>query len=348
MSIAPAVSAWQLVRATTTVRQFHRAVGWALLAVGVGGLIYATEKYLLVLDRRFIENPADVMMRAFALAHFLVGWLFLFTSPRLRDRRAVTRLAAATLLGIGLCAVFAAFGATRNPLLVMFFYSYFLVHEVRDETHLYQVYGDGALDPANTALLRSMSRAAAVLLMLVLVVSYSLYIVAMDKRTPLDRAHPWLLWAGMAVLGSLCCWAVRRPLQLANRLYGDWRGFVNAHRPLLVVYLALFALLVAGTPLGSTAFNFIILVHVTAWLVFVHYQLRRRPPRASRSLWGWLKSTPTGFLVLHLGCVAVVLVLMAMRVYVWQRVGFVSELLASSNFCYWGLMHISMAFWSSR
>jgi hypothetical protein len=53
-------------------------------------------------------------------------------------------------------------------------------------------------------------------------------------------------------------------------------------------------------------------------------------------------------LVLHLGLLVVFLALLAVRVWVWQRVGVASQLLSSDTFCYWSLMHISVAFWSTK
>jgi hypothetical protein len=55
-----------------------------------------------------------------------------------------------------------------------------------------------------------------------------------------------------------------------------------------------------------------------------------------------------GFLTLHLALALAVLGLMAVRLHVWRRVGFLSEALASSRFSYWALMHICTSFWSSR
>jgi hypothetical protein len=181
--------------------------------------------------------------------------------------------------------------------------------------------------------------------MVVLAGGYLLYVAATDKRTPLDRAHPALPVAVVAALAAACVWACCRLHRCAG---GAWGGLAREYRPLLLVYASILGILVAGTLLGSTGFNLIILIHVTAWLVFVQYQLGRRPPVRTRNVWTWLRATPAGFLTLHLGIALVVLVLMAIRVHLWHRVGFVSELLASCNFCYWGLMHISMSFWSSR
>src|SRR5687767_13546496 len=90
-------------RDSTTVRQFHKATLLALLAVGVGAAIYCVETFALGSRHRFVENPADVMMRGFGLAHFWVGWLFLFTSPRLRSWGSRGNLLFWTCVGAGLC-----------------------------------------------------------------------------------------------------------------------------------------------------------------------------------------------------------------------------------------------------
>ena len=42
------------------------------------------------------------------------------------------------------------------------------------------------------------------------------------------------------------------------------------------------------------------------------------------------------------------LVLLALRVHLWQRSGLLCDLLKGSNFPYWSLMHIAMAYWHPR
>jgi hypothetical protein len=51
---------------------------------------------------------------------------------------------------------------------------------------------------------------------------------------------------------------------------------------------------------------------------------------------------------LHAGVVVLILVLLALRQYAWERSGWGCQLLAASSFPYWSLMHISMAFWRPR
>lgn len=349
MSMASATSPWQAAWGTTTIRQFQRALLIGLLAAMGTCLIYLVENYALRLERQFVESPVEVAMRALAMAHFTIAWLFLFTSPRLRNRQALCRLGVTTLLGAGLCLLFAHYGATRNPLLVMFFYGYFLVHEVRDEALIYQAYGDApAAGPDNASLLKALSLATTTVMMTALTLSYLAYITLVEKMTPLDQLPPGVVPAIVALLLLASGYTVYRCLQTAYRVHGSLQAFAFAYQPLLMVYAAILAILLLGSTLGSTGFNLIILLHVVAWLVFVPYQLGKRSGPRACNPWAWLRSTPLGFWVLHVGLALLFLALMGVRVHLWERVGFVSELLASGNFTYWGLMHISMSFWSSR
>src|SRR5215207_5493386 len=119
--------------ASLTWRQFRTAAVFVALAVGVGCLLYGVEKWLFDPPRRFVENPAEMMTRALGVAHFTVGWLFLFTSPKLRGPRPLARLLVWTAVGAALCAGYHLGGAGKNPLVLIAFYGLFLVHEVRDE-----------------------------------------------------------------------------------------------------------------------------------------------------------------------------------------------------------------------
>src|SRR5947209_18093182 len=112
-----------------TVGQFARALGLALLAAAAGCAIYLAEKQAQPAAGRFARNPLDLMVRCLGLAHFLVGWLFLFTSPRLRSPRALGRLLLCTAAGAALCLLFARLGALGDPFLYLFFSGFFLFPE---------------------------------------------------------------------------------------------------------------------------------------------------------------------------------------------------------------------------
>jgi hypothetical protein len=322
------------VRASRTVREFVAALGLALLAAGAGCAIYLAERSVSP-HGGFARNPVEVMVRCLGLAHFLIGWLFLFTSPRLRTPQALGRLLVCTVAGAALCVAFACFGSLRNPYLYLLFYGSFLFHEVRDEAVLYQQ-SEGVRSAER---LGPFSLAVALLFLTLLAAGNALFFTCFAS----DGACAAGLWLVACCLGGACAWSVRRFLRFGP---GDADRFLTEHRPLVVVYACLLGVLVVSAPLGSI--GFVVLLHVARWLIFVHGQLRGRPAPRVRHPWTWLRSTPAGFLVLHLGLALVLLVLMAARVHAWGRAGFPSEALAAGSFCYWALMHICMSFWSGR
>ncbi|MCI0737810.1 MAG: hypothetical protein L0Y72_02110 [Gemmataceae bacterium] len=335
-------SVWET---SVTWWQYQKALAWALGALGVGCVLYAVEKYWLASERRFLENPAEVMMRVLGVAHFLIGWLFLFSSPKVRSARALTGLSFWIGAGVLLCLAFAWGGGSKNPFLLMAFYSYFFLHDICDQAHLFQAYGEA---PKNfDRFVRPLCAAVILLSMSVLVgvhLVHGYFFAKSPELLPLDGR--WLA-AGWGVLAAAALWTCRRAWKLGVNLYGSREGLVAATGPLLRVYGVMYAILLAGSLLGSVGLNFVILMHVTSWLVFVQYQLAKHPARA-RNLWDWLRRTPAGFVTLHLAVALVVLALMAVRVHVWQKVGLASVLLASGSFPFWSLMHISMAFWRGK
>jgi hypothetical protein len=349
MAVAAMARGWRLGLATRTVRHFQLAVAFALAAVAVGFLLYFVEKSLLRLENRFVENPASVMMRACGLAHFWIGWLFLFTSPALRQRSAQLRLLGLIALGVALCALCALGGASQNPFVFLFFYSFFLVHEIRDETKLYQRCGDAPLDgDRSQQFLQSASLAMAVICSSLLLVTYLSHALLIKRLPLLVSLSPfYYVTAGFCLL-CLNLHVGQRAVLAARQQYGSLRQALTHHSPIALVYLGIFSVLLLGLAAGSASFNLIILIHAGAWLVFIGYQLGQKPPPAQQTWWTWLRYTPTGFLTLHLLVIGFILLMMALRVHLWQRVGLVSELFAGGNFPYWSLMHITMALWRPR
>lgn len=348
MSIAVTTPTWEMALESRTVRQFLRAIGVAVITLAAGCGVYCLERFGFAIESRTVQNPADVMVRVLGMAHFAVGWLYLITSPRLRNRPALARLLVATLIGIVLCLFFAQFGGTRHPLLAMVFYGYFLIHELGDETMFYQAYGDHASrSPAEAAFLRSLTWATAIVLLTVLAGFYFGF-AWVENHKALHRIPAGVAPAGLAALGAAALTMLVRATRRGVSLYGSCRGIIETHRPLLMVYAGLLAVLVAGSVLGTTGLNLLILIHASVWIVFTRFQLAQRRARPRGNPWTWLRGTPAGFLTLHIGAAALFLALMAVRVYVWRRQGWISEILTSHNFCYWGLMHISMSLWNAK
>jgi hypothetical protein len=188
---------------------------------------------------------------------------------------------------------------------------------------------------------------AALLFLVVLATSY-FGCAWMENRRLLRRMPRGIAPIALTAVGAVALCVVYRTMRMAASLYGSMRRMASTHLPLLVVYGWLLGILSVGSFFGTTGLNTIILIHVTVWIVFTHYQLSKRSGAAATGLWSWLRTTPTGFLMLHTGVAVAFLGLMALSVYVWNGRCWLGALLAGKNFCYWGLMHISMAFWSAR
>ncbi|MBI3823676.1 MAG: hypothetical protein HY289_13485 [Planctomycetes bacterium] len=334
--------------ASPTWRQFQNACIWVVGMIGVGCAIYGVETLLLDCEHRFVENPADVMTRAVGLAHFSIGWLFLFTSPRLRNRAALGRLTFWTCFGIAFCWIFANYGADKNPLLLMAFYSFFFIHEVCDEAHLYRHSGELHDDAARAdrflpTLCWSMS-----LLMMTLLAALQIARGHVIGRAGMMQPVPtsWLLAASLG-MSVLTCWAGWRAIRLAQSLYGSIPEAIAHYRPLLAVYAGISTILLVGSLFGSVGANLVILVHGLTWLVCTQRKLSERNAPVT-GLWSWLRNSPTGFVTLHLSVTALALVLFALRMHLWDRTGFVCHLVSRTWFPYWSIMHIAMAFWRTK
>src|SRR5436190_9097973 len=121
MAFAPALTIAPLADSRPW-RLFVQALLAAAAALALGCAIYLLEKFLFAPRHRFVENPAEFMMRSLGTAHFLIGWLFLATSPRLRGRSALARLGGWAAVGVLLCLVFAWGGGAKNKFLLVAFY----------------------------------------------------------------------------------------------------------------------------------------------------------------------------------------------------------------------------------
>ena len=331
-----------------TWQQFQKACFCVGMAIGVGCALYAVETPLLHCQHRFVENPADTMTRAIGLAHFSIGWLFLFTSPCLRNRTALSRLTFWTLFGIAFCWIFARYGADKNPLLMMAFYSFFFIHEVCDEAHLYRHSGE-LLDDASRAdrLLSSLCWSMSLLLMALLATFHILRGHFLGRSAMLQEVPTAWLLIGWMFLFLLAGYSFSRTLRLATLLYGSVMDAAALYRPLLAVYFGISAILLVGSMFGSVGANLVILVHGLTWLVCTYRKLSERKTNVT-GLWSWLRKSPTGFVTLHLAATMLALLLFALRTHVWQRTGILCDLVSKTWFPYWSIMHIAMAFWRAK
>jgi hypothetical protein len=255
----------------------------------------------------------------------------------------VGNLAFWTSCGAALCTISYASGGASHPFFLMAFYAYFLVHEVRDEATLFQACGDAPTSPYGEAFLRRLAWSVTLTLMTLLASAYAVHGRIIDRLdTIVESPAEWLALV-IAGVTLVCLASWRSTARFAHRHGVIWSDYA----PLLAVYATLGVLLGVGSLFGSFGFNLIVLIHVAGWFVFTYDRLAQRP-QVPRRGWAWLRGTAAGFLTLHLAAALVVLTLMAVRVHLWERAGWVSTLFATSSFHYWSIMHITMAFWRGR
>src|SRR5581483_11599212 len=255
MASASATLGFSPPRASPTLRQFSLAFVWAAGAVALGCAVYVVETILFAPPRQFLESPIEVTMRALALAHFVIAWVFLFTSPHLRGPTAAGRLAFWTLLGVALCAAFALVDGYRNPLTRMLFYGYFLLHEAGDQAHFFTLHGEAPRRPRADSLLTHLKYTVCLLFMALLAGMFLIHAFIENKASILQRSEPVVLLAGLGVLTLAAVTMVVATLREALMQHGSLTRFARAYAPLFQVYAGILTVLLVGSLFGSGGFN---------------------------------------------------------------------------------------------
>ncbi|MBK8913255.1 MAG: hypothetical protein IPM64_01410 [Phycisphaerales bacterium] len=298
-------------------------------------------------------------MRIFGLPHFLIGTAFLLTSRRMRGAGSWMRLTALAAIGIGLCMLFDRFGfdpaypGEFNPIALLLFYFYFLIHGFRDEAFFYKSYGDMPAD-AQRDHERIMGVLQALMLGLLLALLLPAYLLygefypkfqhpALSAMFPADwpYAMRFLATVGpMALIAVYALWRISRRFE--DGLTGLWR----VHRPILTVFLISTGIILVALASGPWTFNFVVLMHFVGWYLFGRYSLGRRPapPEVRPWTWNWMRGTRTGFTVLHLGLAAVFVGLLAISTYGFGKEDVLELVIGSKAFFYWTIMHVTLSF----
>ncbi len=345
-----------------TVEYWLQTLVWTGLGMLVCAVAYCIEKYGLRLKEQNIErmfgNPAEVAMRIFGLPHFIVGLYFMLSARRMRTLRGWLWFFGLLAMGVGFAAVFGRFGAHRNPVMLIAFYSYFLIHGFRDEAFFYRSYGDcptGADKPHGRLVL-------VLQIMLITVVfaflmpTYLLYVQIVKNQLPVDDPVLNMFFpASVPFLTKFACYLV--PVLMLNgllylwmeRMYpGGWRAIWHDHHPILMVFLWSTGIVLATLVVGPWTFNFVVLAHFVGWYLFALRKLETVPAAArapvSRPL-SWMRTTQAGFKTLHLGLTAVVIVLIAVSTYVFGKNTWLDSVVGGPSFYYWTVLHVSLSFY---
>lgn len=306
----------------------------------------------------FVYHPVETSMRLVAVAHILLGTLFLATSRAMQRPRAWPRLVALTGLGVGLCLAYGQASGPAVPLAKAAFYAYFLAHEFRDQTWFYRANGDGPPPGADDGTTRDLLRVPTLLVAFL----GALFVAGAGLGVGNPRRYTEALLGfspeGLRpVVGLLPLAAVLLATRAFARRLGRTRpgglwAFLVEHRPVMLVYAGILGVLLLDIVISGRAYA-IVTLHVAGWYVFTFRQLRARPapaPSPRPPGWRWLRGTPRGFDVLHLGLVGLTLLAAAVWAYGFRNDPDLAPfyvMLSRDAFPFWTIMHVTLS-WMPR
>lgn len=370
LSAGPTTTAAIPQRQSRTLEQYGQTLAWTAIAIGVCALCYAIEKYIfrdalgVITDvhYRMFKNPAELPMRLFGLPHFIVGTMFLISSPRVSSFRGVLWLLGLAVIGAGLCVLFYQFGRVPgvvpgefefSPIALLAFYFYFLIHGFRDEAFFYKAFGEMPKDQQ-----QNHNRIMVILqiLMLGLLVSLAIpaYVLLGDLYP--KYSHPLIsqifpanwpyLVRFLSTFTPMALIAFFALSRIAKQFPDGFAGLWRAHRPILTVFLISTGIILVALGTGPWTFNFVVLMHFVAWYLFGRYMIDKRPPKEPvTGLWNKIRRTKKGFTIFHLGLAGLFIVLVAIEVYVFGKNGYMEPVIGSKSFFYWTIMHVTLSFY---
>ncbi|MEX0818540.1 MAG: hypothetical protein WD070_03070 [Pirellulaceae bacterium] len=325
---------WRAAMLVTALILFFQIADWA-------------EPRLLVSPdgQELVGNAAEASTRYFTIPHIIVGFLFMISSLRNRTRRKRIWIAGLLFAGAMLCCAYEELLDSGGKLLASaFLYSYFLLHELKDELQFYRMLEDTP-KLEDERYFRSFARAQIALL---LVGTVFILWVSGTMRTP-----PVLALAGVPALGMVGiatafggCWLA--VVVASYRWYAVRRGtsivqVVRDHRRLIRLFTTIFLLTIVGAILTDRLYP-IILLHVAVWYVFTCRALKDLPAGPTRiGTWAWMRGTLVGFRTLHIGLAVVCILLGLVVVYTQGPVDQVWWIISPEAFPYWTIMHVSLS-----
>jgi hypothetical protein len=339
---------------TETERNWLLSLLVVLGSVGVFAIGYLIE---LEMGRwkdsiRLVRDPSESSMRFLALSHFFVAALYMSTSRRMRSVRSWAWVGTSLVVGIVLCL-----GWSRlmliNPLFgTTLFFSYFLVHDYRDQVFFYFVNGDSK--QRDSSLARLLAAAPLVIIGSGVALLTAAGAFGLPGTQDVVPAFGNLSMTARAILGTLVVAGTVTALVIFGSLVKKRRGetslreFVSMHRPILYVFAGSVLVLGVSALVGASG-DAIILLHVCSWYVFTMRQLQKRPPatRPPAFSWNWMRSTLAGFNFVHIGSFILFLVAGAIWSFSFHNdpsmTGF-ATVLGRVMFPYWTILHVTVSF----
>jgi len=308
---------------------------------------------------RVVLAPSETSMRFFAQAHYLVAFLYMITSSRMRRLSAWATLFGLAIVAAFLCAGFRKIGGIEAPLGAILFYVYFLAHDFRDQVVFYQANGD--LPAGEDARQANRDILGAPALAFAFLTAFFVFGGAFEIGGAARYAKPFahfpdaLSYAiGIGTVLAAVVLGVALKSHYDRRYENGTAGFLAQHRPIFFVFAGMIVALFAGLQLTGRGYA-IISLHVMGWYVFYYRVLGWRPRSGngpSLLSWKWMRTTPAGFTFVHVAVVVMIVLTAAYWAYFgnnskWRHPG-LYVFLSRDAFAYWTILHITLSFLPGR
>lgn len=337
---------------TEVVPEFFKILKWCIIPIIAFVFYWFTEKYIVDASPRLVYNPAEFPCRFFGFSHYLVGFIYMMSSRKMKAVSGWLWFIGLLTVSIGGGYMFFSLGGRGNQVLVIFYFLFFMIHGYRDMVFFYKPETDEKeLEGLRTRILLLTQVGLILGLMYVLVPAFFLYMTLRPKtyspelQASMDTLRLFLNallmvgWIGL--VGSLIgIW------RLAKKFPGGLKGFWVDDKPVLLVIIYT-SLIILATPLvGPWTYNLLILSHFVGWYFFASRRLSTIPKQATRQdgFWKWVRGSVSGFQTMHLGFAAVFLILILINHYVFASTGILELLFSSNAFYYWTIVHVTISF----
>lgn len=334
------------------VADYLKVLKWCLIPILALAAVWLVEIYILESQRRFIPNPAEFASRIFGFSHYVVGMMFMMSSKKMRKAEGWAWLVVLLAVGVLISFIFYNFGGKANPVMVIFYFLFFMVHGYRDVVFFYKPSTDDPdLERTRSRILGLIQACLLLSLMYVLVPAYLYYrslkpkTYAPELKAQIDALMPYLKvtleWSWL-LLPICLVWLWR----LFGKFPGGIRGFYRDNKPILLVLLYSSLLILVSLLLGAWIFNLLILSHFVGWYFYASRRLATLPRQATPEdgLWNWFRGSVAGFQRLHLGMAALFLILMLSNYFFLPETVIMDKLFSANAFYYWTVIHVTISF----
>lgn len=341
-----------LYRQDEVISEFLKILKWCFIPIILFVLYWFAETYLFQAKRRLVPNPAEFPCRIFGFAHYAVGMMYMLSSKKMRKADGWLWFIGLLMVGILISIFFYSFGGKFNPVMVIFYFLFFMVHGFRDMVFFYSPSSENpALERTRSWLLTLFQTCILIALLYILVPVFFLYLAWRNKtyspelQANIDALMPYLNGVLMFswMLFLLALFGARHFLK---KYPGGLNGFWRENRPILLVVIYTALIILASPLVGPWTYNLLILSHFVGWYFFASRRLQTLPKQATpqEGLWKWVRGSVGGFQRLHLGLAAVFFVVLLVNHYFLSETGFVSLLFGGSAFYYWTVIHVTISF----